>query len=403
MALLSDSQIKKLTPARLAALKLAGSRDLPDKYLTPAQLAARGADKKRQDQIKTDALEIVPGSGLTLGSLKKQLQQQEQLQYSGTDEAYKTQGAQLAANETRDKGWFNTYRQHVLDQKQKLDDQNTTYQSANENVANTQQESSRAANQAQANQLNDASNQLNLGGLQGQDFLAKANMATDSRAQVLRAAAQAAGERAQGNSRLLDAAAIGVDANQSDALARYLSANVDLSRKKDTLNKDKAAFREKILNKAVTDADTRVQTEKVLQASVNKDAATLALAQQKANTDAKYRDSMIAIALKQLGINQQTADQKGVAKPATPAKSLRASAESVQNTANRLDRLSKVNWSRDRDKTAEKLRRTGNYSQLEIDIRADMIYKRGVSARNQQRLTAMGYKLSDFPILRKGK
>ena len=192
---LNDSQIKKLTPAELAKLKATQTYKLPAKYLTPAQQAIRSANYKKNQQAKTDALEIVPGSGLTLGSLKKQLQTEEQLQYSGTDAEYAQQRTQLAANQNRDSGWFDTYRQNVLNQKTKLDQQNTDYNTANEAVASSQETASRAANQAQATEMNDASRQLNLGGLQGQDFLAKANAATESRATALRSQAMAAGGR----------------------------------------------------------------------------------------------------------------------------------------------------------------------------------------------------------------
>lgn len=400
---LNDSQIKKLTPAMLARLKAKSTYKLPAKYLTPEQRAIRVKNYKTDQQNKTDALEIVPGSGLTLGSLKKQLQQEEQLQYSATDAEYARQRTQLGANETRDKGWFDTYRQKVLDQQTKLDQQNTDYNTANESAIGGAQASSKTANQEQANQLNDASAQLNLGGVQGQDFLAKANMATDSRAQALRAQAAAAGERARGNSALLGASAAGVGMNQADAMARYLSANVDLNRKTDTLNMDKAAFRQKILGKAISDADTRVQTEAVLRASINKDQGAQTIASKKADADAKYKQAMIDIALKQLGINQQRADQSGSSgggdKPKA-SKSPRSSSSQIQAMSNRIDRLARMNWSRKPGVTVAKLRKSGHYTDLEIDVMNDMIYKHGVTSANIKRIHASGYKLKDFPRLR---
>ena len=402
---LNDSQIKRLTPAELAKLKASQTYKLPAKYLTPEQRAIRVKNYKADQQAKTDALELVPGSGLTLGSLKKQLQQEEQLQYSGTDAEYARQRTQLGANETRDKGWFDTYRQKVLDQQTKLDGQNTAYNTANEEAIGGAQASSKTANQEQATQLNDASAQLNLGGIQGQDFLAKADMATDSRAQALRAQAAAAGERARGNSALLGASAAGVGLNQADALARYLSANVDLDRKTDTLNMNKAAFRQKILGKAISDADTRVQTEAVLRASIDKTEGAQALAKQKAKDDAKYRQSTLDIALAQLGINQQRADQAGSGggggggKPKA-SKAPRSSSSQIQAMSNRVDRLSRMNWSRRPGVTVAKLRKSGHYTDLEIDIMNDMIYKHGVTSANIKRLHASGYKMKDFPRLR---
>lgn len=402
---LNDSQIKKLTPVELARLKAKSTYKLPAKYLTPEQRAIRVKNYKADQQARADALELVPGSGLTLGTLKKQLQMEEQLQYSGTDAEYKRQRTQLGANEERDKGWFDAYRQKVLDQQTKLNDQNTAFNTANEGVAASQQASSKSANQEQANQLNDASAQLNLGGVQGQDFLAKANMATDSRAQALRAQAMAAGERASGNSALLGAAAAGVGMNKADAMARYLSANVDLNRKTDTLNMDKAAFRQKILGKAISDADTRVQTAAVLQASINKDQGAQTIASQKATADAKYKQAMIDIALKQLGINQQKADQSGSGsggggnKPKA-SKSPRSSSSQIQAMSNRIDRLARMNWSRIPGVTVAKLRKSGHYTDLEIDVMSDMIYKRGVTSANIKRIHASGYKLKDFPRLR---
>jgi hypothetical protein len=401
---LNDSQIKKLTPAELAKLKATQTYKLPAKYLTPAQQAIRSANYKKNQQAKTDALEIVPGSGLTLGSLKKQLQTEEQLQYSGTDAEYAQQRTQLAANQNRDSGWFDTYRQNVLNQKTKLDQQNTDYNTANEAVASSQETASRAANQAQATEMNDASRQLNLGGLQGQDFLAKANAATESRATALRSQAMAAAERARGNSAMLDASATGADAAKGDALARYLSANVGLDRKTDVLNKDKASFRQKILEKAIADADQRVQTENVLKATMAKDAGAQAIASQKATTDSKYKQAMIDIALKQLGINQQKADQSGSGSGGggkkKGSKPLRSTAPQVQAMSNRIDRLARMNWSRKPGVTVAKLRKSGHYTDLEIDVMNDMIYKHGVTSANIKRLHAQGYKLADFPRLR---
>ena len=400
---LTESQIKKLTPAELAKLQAGATYKLPAKYLTPEQRTIRVGNYKKDQQAKTDALEIVPGSGLTLGSLKKQLQQEEQLQYSDTDAAYAQQRTQLGANQKRDSDWFDQYRKNVLEQKKTLDEQNVEYNAANEGVVSSQQTASQANNRVRATELDDVARQLNLGGTQGQDFLAKADAASESRATALRAQAMAAGERARGNSGLLDASATGADAAKSDALARYLSANVGLDRKTDTLNKDKAAFRQKILNKAISDADTRVQTEAILRASINKTEGAQALAAQKAKDDAKYRQSTLDIALAQLGINQQKADQsgsKGGGDKPKASKSPRSSSTQIQAMSNRIDRLARMNWSRKPGVTVAKLRKSGHYTDLEIDVMSDMIYKRGVTSANIKRIHASGYKLKDFPRLR---
>ena len=401
---LTEAQIKKLTGAELAKLQAGATYKLPAKYLTPEQRAIRVGNYKKDQQAKTDALEIVPGSGLTLGSLKKQLQLEEQLQYSDTDAAYAQQRAQLGANQKRDSDWFDQYRKNVLEQKKTLDQQNVEYNAANEGVVSSQQTASQANNRVRATELDDVARQLNLGGTQGQDFLAKADAASESRATALRAQAMAAGERARGNSGLLDASATGADAAKSDALARYLSANVGLDRKTDTLNKDKAAFRQKIFNKAISDADTRVQTEAVLRASINKDQGAQALATQKAKDDAKYRQGTLDIALAQLGINQQKADQSGSkgggGGEKKGSKPLRSTAPQVQAMSNRIDRLARMNWSRKPGVTVAKLRKSGHYTDLEIDVMNDMIYKHGVTSANIKRLHAQGYKLADFPRLR---
>lgn len=400
---LTESQIKKLTPAELAKLQAGATYKLPAKYLTPEQRTIRVGNYKKDQQAKTDALEIVPGSGLTLGSLKKQLQLEEQLQYSDTDAAYAQQRTQLGANQKRDSDWFDQYRKNVLEQKKTLDQQNVEYNAANEGVVSSQQTASQANNRVRATELDDVARQLNLGGTQGQDFLAKADAASESRATALRAQAMAAGERARGNSGLLDASATGADAAKSDALARYLSANVGLDRKTDTLNKDKAAFRQKILNKAISDADTRVQTEAVLRASIDKTEGAQALATQKAKDDAKYRQSTLDIALAQLGINQQRADQagsKGGGDKPKASKSPRSSSTQIQAMSNRVDRLARMNWSRKPGVTVAKLRKSGHYTDLEIDIMNDMIYKHGVTSANIKRLHASGYKMKDFPRLR---
>ena len=400
---LTESQIKKLTSAELAKLQAGATYKLPAKYLTPEQRTIRVGNYKKDQQAKTDALEIVPGSGLTLGSLKKQLQQEEQLQYSDTDAAYAQQRTQLGANQKRDSDWFDQYRKNVLEQKKTLDEQNVEYNAANEGVVSSQQTASQANNRVRATELDDVARQLNLGGTQGQDFLAKADAASESRATALRAQAMAAGERARGNSGLLDASATGADAAKSDALARYLSANVGLDRKTDTLNKDKAAFRQKILNKAISDADTRVQTEAILRASINKTEGAQALAAQKAKDDAKYRQSTLDIALAQLGINQQKADQsgsKGGGDKPKASKSPRSSSTQIQAMSNRIDRLARMNWSRKPGVTVAKLRKSGHYTDLEIDVMSDMIYKRGVTSANIKRIHASGYKLKDFPRLR---
>ena len=250
-----------------------------------------------------------------------------------------------------------------------------------------------------------------MGGTQGQDFLAKANSASESRATALRSQAMAANERARGNSGLLSASAVGADAAKGDALARYLSANVGLDLKTDTLNKDKASFRQKMLDKAIADADERVQTQKLLEASMAKDAGSQAIALQNAKSNAEYRQATIDIARKQLGINQQKADQTGSSgdsggEKKGGSKPLRSSATQVQDMSNRLDRLARKTWSRTPGPTVAKLRKLGTYTDLEINIMADMIYRKGVSSTNIKRLHAQGYKLKDFPRLRplrKGK
>jgi hypothetical protein len=59
-----------------------------------------------------------------------------------------------------------------------------------------------------------------------------------------------------------------------------------------------------------------------------------------------------------------------------------------------------MNWSRKPGVTVAKLRKSGHYTDLEIDVMNDMIYKHGVTSANIKRLHAQGYKLADFPRLR---
>lgn len=410
---LSVADVKKFSQAQLQKyLSDPGRRSrLPSQFLTPELRAMREKNAAAKKQAALDAVEVVPDSGLTMGNLKRMLGYQEQLQYGSTNDEYARQRKQLGVNQERDSQWFDKYRQNVLDSKKTLDDANIAYNAANTGMISGAREKSNAADAAMADQLRARQEALNLGGPdQAAQYQQVASQAANSRDTVLRAQAMAAAERARGNSDSLGALATGTDAAKADALKRYLSANVDLDRKTDTLNKDKAAFREKILQKAMDDAQSRVIEKATVEAALQKTLSSNALSAAKLKADQKQKDRMYQLALQELGIKQQNANTNanrgsGGGSRSSGSKPTRATAAQIQAMSNRMDRVYSTvskwkgkGW--DHGRVRQRLIKTGKYTNLEIDVINDLLYRGRVSSTNRKRLHAQGYKLADFPRLK---
>lgn len=409
---LSPAEVKRFSQAQLEKyLASPGLRSrLPSQFLSPEQQAQRKKNAEAKKQAAIDAVEVVPDSGLTMGNLKRMLGYQEQLQYGDTNEEFNRQRKQLSVNQERDNSWFDKYRQNVLDSKKAMDDANTSYNTGNLNMISGAREKSDAADNAMAEQLRARQQALNLGGPdQAAQYQQASSQAANSRDTMLRAQAFAAQERARGNSDSLGALATGTDASRADAIKRYLSANVELDRKTDTLNKNKAAFREKILQKAVEDAQTRVIEKATVEAALQKTLSSNALSAAKMKADQKQKDRMYQLALQELGIKQQNANTNANRASGggggSKGKPTRATSAQIQAMSNRMDRVygtvrkwKAKGW--DHGKVRQRLIKTGNYTNLEIDVINDLLYRGRVSKTNRRRLHAQGYKMADFPRLK---
>jgi hypothetical protein len=336
---------------------------------------------------------------------------EEGLQYRDTDAEMARQRTQLGVNQERDNQWFGRYQQSIRDAQARIDAQNRTFNTANVGQIDAQRQASNAQDQAQADALSKRASDLGLGGPDpGAAYKTAADQAANSREAVLRSQALAAQERARSASTMMGANEAGAGAQQADAAARYLSANVDLNRKSNDLNKNKADFRQKILEKAISNAQSQVIEKATVEAALQKTLSSNALAKSKLNLDAKQKDRMYQLALQELGIKQQDANTRASkaassSSSSSSGKKTRATATQIQDMSLRLDKLIGVvrkrkgqGWYHGRTRTS--LMKSGNYAPLEIDIINDLIYRGKVSATNRKRMRAQGYKMSDFPRLK---
>jgi hypothetical protein len=374
---LPASKVQKFSQAQLNRY-LANPRlraQLPTRFLPAEMQATRKKNTENKAKAALDAMEIVPDSGMTLGKLKNMMAYEEGLQYRDTDAEMARQRTQLQANQERDTQWFGRYQQGIRDAQARIDEQNRTFNTANVGQIDAQRQASNSQDQAQADALSKRASDLGLGGPDaGAAYKTAADQAANSREAVLRSQALAAQERARSASTMMGANEAGAGAQQADALARYLSANVDLNRKSNDLNKN-------------------------------------ALAKSKLSQDAKQKDRMYQLALQELGIKQQDANTRaskaanGGGGGSNKSKRPRASASDIQDFSLRLDTLvgkvrdkKKQGWSH--GKVRQRYLRDGQYEPLVIDIINDLVYRGKVSATNRRRLRAQGYKMSDFPRLK---
>lgn len=411
---LSAAEVRKFSKAQLDKyLANPGLRSrLPTQFLPKEMQDKRKANAERKAKAVLDATEVVPDSGLTLGKLKTVLGYEEGLQYRDTDEEFKRQRSQLATNQERDSQWFGRYQQSIRDAQARIDDQNKAFNDANFGQIDAQRAASSRQDQAQADELSKRASDLGLGGPDpGAAYKTAADQAANSREAVLRSQAIAAQERARGASTMMGGSLAGSGAAQADALARYMSANVDLNRKTNDLNKNKADFRKKILDKAIADAQAQVVEKATIEAALQRNLSQDSLAKQKLSADEKQKQRMYDLALQELGIKQQNADanttraNKPSSSSSSKGKGTRATSTQIQDMSLRIDRLIPIIRKRKgqgwyHGKTRTRLMATNNYSPLEIDIINDLVYRGRVSAANRRRMRAQGFKMSDFPRLK---
>ena len=411
---LPASKVQKFSQAQLNRY-LANPRlraKLPTRFLPADMQATRKKNSENKAKAALDAMEVVPDSGLTFGKLKNMMAYQEGLQYRDTDSEMARQRTQLATNQERDNQWFGRYQQSIRDAQGRIDEQNRTFNTANVGQIDAQRQASNAQDQAQADALSKRASELGLGGPDaGAAYKMAADQAANSREAVLRSQALAAQERARSASTMMGANEAGAGAQQADAMARYLSANVDLNRKTNDLNKNKADFRQRILDQAIANAQSQVVEKATVEAALQRTLSANSLAKSKLNLDAKQKDRMYQLALQELGIKQQDANTRASKASSSgggggsKSKRPRASASDIQDFSLRLDTLvgkvrdkKKQGWSH--GKVRQRYLRDGQYEPLVIDIINDLVYRGKVSATNRRRLRAQGYKMSDFPRLK---
>lgn len=424
---LSESRVKKFSKAQLEKWRSRpGSRSrLPDKYLTAEQRQRRTAalTKKKTDSTPSlenpdDSMELVPESGLTLGDLRKQIAYQEQLNYGDLGNDYRLQQGQLTSNRDRDMQWFDAYRKSITDAQKELETKNAAAAAADQAFITTQRQATDRQDAAVADQLRGDQEKYNLGGPnQAAQYQAASSGAANSRQQILGAMAMAAAERARGGESALGASAQGADLLKSDAMLRYMASQGELGRKQSELEKNKAAFRQKIFDKAVEDAQSNVLERKTYEAALYKTQAQNELAKQKLALDKWYKDQSLANARTALGISQQNANANTTRAAKTGSgggggggKKNRATSTRIQDATSDIGRLLAGSGpfsirrlqgevgSRNFGRIRNSLIRKG-VSPLLVDTAIDQVAFGGVSPTNRKRLRAAGFKMADFPQL----
>ena len=411
---LKTSQVRKFSQAKLQEwLADPGKRSrLPDSFLSPEQRKTREANAAKKAAAAADMQELVPDSGLTLGSVKKQLEYESQLNYGDLENQYRNQAFQLASNQNRDNAWFDNYRQSVLDAQKAYDDRAKSFATANQTLFDNARMGSQAQDSAAANQLSQQQSKLNLGGPDlAQQSLGTAANANVSRDTAVAAMTAAMNDRARTGSDQFTAMALGAGANKADSLNRFNAANAELGSKNEQLAKNKAAFLQKMYDKALSDAQERVLQYKVYQATVdkNKSAEEIAkerLAIQKAQLawQQQYQGGMLGVAQQNANTSASKASSSGKDKSKPP----RASSSDIQNFTTDVGRMLSNSGS---FSASRLLKKTGNdYGRVRnilisqkrlnptlVDSVLDQVRFGGISPTNRKRLRALGFKIADFP------
>lgn len=404
----TPQQVEKFSEKKLDKLRRSASWRLPTKFLTPEQQTTRKGilAKKKQDAYLNE--EIVPESGLTRKRLQDMLAYESQLNYGDTERQLETQRNQLVSNRDRDSQWYDAYRKNVAGMQEALTKQNEAANSASLGTISTAREGSDAQDAKVAEDLRAQQEKLNLGGpSQAAAYQGVATQAANSRDTVLRSMAMAAAERARGGEALLGSAARGADMQKADALGRYAASDLELGQKQRDLAKNKAAFLQKAYEKAISDAQDAVLERKVFEATLDKNKSAEELQRDRLNWQKAYQQA-------QLGIMQQNANTSRInaTRPrssggggSSSSKKTRATSSQIQDVSNRMDRLFTTTSKRkargmSHGENRQKLIKNGGYSNLEIDVINDMVYRGKVSKTNRRRLKAQGFKMSDFPRLK---
>lgn len=408
---LSPKQAGKLSEKKLGQIRRSASWRLPTKYLNERQQDTRkkGAARKKNEAFLNE--ELVPDSGLTRKKLQDMLKFESQLNYGEAERQLKVQGNQLASNQKRDSAWYDVYRKNVADMQAQLASRNVAANAANTNMIASQRTGSDAQDAQVAAELRQRQEKVNLGGpSQAGEYGAVAAQSANSRDTVLRSMAMSAAERARGSEELLGSAARGADMLKSDALGRYAASRTELDQKGRDLKKNKAAFLQKAYEKAISDAQDAVLERKVYEATLDKNKSAEELQRDRLNWQKAYQQAQLGIMKMNAETSRISATRPrssggggggGGSKSSRP----RATSTQIQAVSNRMDRLFSITLKRKRKgmshgENRQKLIRTGNYSNLEIDTINDMIYRGKVSRTNRRRLRAQGFKLSDFPRLK---
>lgn len=405
-----SSQVEKFSQAKLDKLRRTASWRLPTKYLSAEQQATRAgnAAKAKQDAYLNE--EIVPESGLTRKRLQDMLAYESQLNYGDTERQLETQRNQLISNRDRDSQWYDVYRQNVADMQEALTKQNEAANTASLNTISTARQGSDAQDAKVADDLRQQQEKLNLGGpSQAGSYGAVATQAANSRDTVLRSMAMAAAERARGGEALLGSAARGADMQKADALGRYAASDLEFGQKQRDLAKNKAAFLQKAYEKAISDAQDAVLERKVFEATLDKNKTAAELQRDRLNWQKAYQEAMLGVARTNAETSRINAERPrgsgGGGSSSSKSSRPRASSSQIQTTANRMDKLFETTRKRkargmSHGENRQKLIKTGNYSNLEIDVINDMVYRGRVSKTNRRRLKAQGFKMADFPRLK---
>lgn len=406
---LKSGQVEKLSEKRLEKIRRTASWRLPKKYLTPEQQATRSGNAARKKQEAYMNEEIVPESGLTRKRLQDMLAYESQLNYGDAERQLGVQQQQLTSNRNRDSEWYDVYRNNVAEMQKALTVQNEAANTASLNTISTAREGSDAQDAKVADDLRQQQEKLNLGGpSQAASYQGVASQAANSRDTVLRSMAMAAAERARGGEALLGSAARGADMQKADALGRYAASELELGNKGQDLAKNKAAFLQKAYEKAISDAQDAVLERKVFEATLDKNKTAAELQRDRLNWQKAYQEAMLGVArtnAETSRINAERPRGSGGGSSSSKSSRPRASSSQIQTTANRMDKLFETTRKRkgrgmSHGENRQKLIKTGNYSNLEIDVINDMVYRGKVSKTNRRRLRAQGFKMSDFPRLK---
>ena len=423
---LADSEVKKFSKAKLDEYIKTKSSRLNDKWLPADLLGVRRKNDAKKAEAKKLQQEIVPNSGLTFGKLRDQEKYSESLAFAGTDRALQDQADQAKANEERDNQWFNNYQAMVAGAKTNAQTAVTNAQTAGTTAIDAQDAAARSQSDKVAQQLRDRAQQLNLGGQDaGAQYQQVAGQAADNRSTELRSQQEANRVRAQGTVENLRASEVGVGQSRTDAGSQYRAKEKSLAQTKLDLEGKKASWRQDYLDKTIAAATQRVQEAAVYAATLDKNSNDYDLALKKLQQSIKYQEGMLGVAQTNAAANTTRANKyDGGSGGGKKNKVPRATAPGIQTVTGQLSSLlgtsgmiraaqrsflkknkRPANWTDTRNSVSNAIANmTGTKPPAWlVDIAIEQERWHGISKGNIQLLHKNGYKLADFPYLKKRK